>query len=278
MLIALVLILSAALAVVGCLGSGAFLGLSWLWALPLSFVGNVVGLTLLALIFFLVAGLAINTQKPQEKDSKFFRRMVEEYLAAAFKVLRVHIQVTGQQCVPESGRFLLVCNHRHDFDPAILLHILKGKQLAFISKREVQKYFLVGKVMHKLLCQPVNRENDREALKTILKCVELLKEDEVSVAVFPEGYIHPDRKLHHFRHGVFKIAQKAKVPVVVCTMKGTNEMLPQVMHLKPARVQLDFLTTIYPEEYQGMTTVDLSEKVYEMMAQNLGPEYISEEG
>ena len=37
--------------------------------------------------------------------------------------------------------------------------------------------------------QMLNRENDREALKTIVTCIRLLKDDEVSIGVFPEGGI-----------------------------------------------------------------------------------------
>ena len=278
MLIAGILLLSGVFAVCGCLASGAFSGNTWLWALPLGFAGGVVSLTVLALLFLLIAGLVINMEKPQLKDSRFYRRMLEVYLAAARKVLRIRIDVQGLEVVPAEGRFLLVCNHTHDSDPAILLTVLQGRQLAFISKREVSGYFLVGKIMHKLMCQPINRENDREALKTILKCIQILKDDLVSVAVFPEGYIHPDRKLHHFRHGVFKIAQKANVPVVVCTMLGTKDLFYNILHFKPTDIRLHFLDTISPEDHKGVTTVELSERIYRMMAEDLGPENISREG
>ncbi len=278
MLIVGVLLLSGMFAVCGCVASGAFAGIAWLWALPLGFVGSVLSLTVLALLFFLVAGLVVDTAKPQLKDSRFYRGMLELYLPAIQRVLRIRIETTGLDLVPPEGRFLLVCNHTHDSDPAILLLVLQGRQLAFISKREVSGYFLVGKIMHKLMCQPINRENDREALKTILKCIQILKDDLTSVAVFPEGYIHPDRKLHHFRHGVFKIAKKADVPVVVCTMLGTKDLFHNIAHFKPTDIRLHFLGTVYPEDHKDLTAVELSEQIYNMMAEDLGPENISQEG
>lgn len=278
MLIALVLLASIGAAWGFCAGMEAFCGVRWLWMLPVSFLVSLVVFTLLALAFFLVASLVIDTRKPQTKDSKFYRRMVEVYLAAARVVLRIRIHTQGLEHVPASGRFLLVCNHCHDSDPAMLLSVLAGKQLAFIAKREVMDYFVVGKLLHKLLGQAVNRENDREALKTILRCVQLLQEDAASVAVFPEGYIHPDRKLHHFRHGVFKIAKKAKVPVVVCTMTGTKEVFNSILHGKALDINLHFLGTIPVEEHENLTTVQLSEQVYDMMAADLGSENISAEG
>ena len=278
MLIILVLLASLGAACGFCAGKGAFFAWQWLWMLPVSFLVSLVVFTLLALAFFLVASLVIDTRKSQDKDSKFYRRLVEVYLAALRTVLRIRIHVQGLEHVPANGRFLLVCNHCHDSDPAMLLSVLEGKQLAFVAKREVMDYFLVGKLLHKLLGQAVNRENDREALKAIIKCVQLLQEDTASVAVFPEGYIYPDRKLHHFRHGVFKIAKKAKVPVVVCTMTGTKDVFHNILHCKSLDINLHFLGTIPVEEHEKLTTVQLSEQVYDMMAADLGPENISTEG
>ena len=278
MLIALVLLASLGAACGFCTGMEAFCDFRWLWMLPVSFLVSLVVFALLAVVFFLVASLVVDTRKPQTRDSRFYRRLVEVYLEAARTVLRIRIHTQGLEHVPATGRFLLVCNHCHDSDPAMLLSVLAGKQLAFVAKREVMDYFVVGKLLHKLLGQAVNRENDREALKAIIKCVQLLQEDTASVAVFPEGYIYPDRKLHHFRHGVFKIAKKAKVPVVVCTMTGTKDVFYNILHGKSLDIQLHFLGTIPVEEHENLTTVQLSQQVYDMMAADLGPENISTEG
>ena len=131
--------------------------------------------------------------------------------------------------------------------------------------------------MHKIQCQLINRENDREALKTILKCIQILKEDKASIGVFPEGGIlSEDGKLHRFRPGVFKIAQKANVPIVVCTLKNTLNVIPNLLKLKPSRVEMNVLAVIPPEEIKGITTVDIADRCYRMMAEDLGPDLIAE--
>lgn len=272
MLLGIVTVLSALLAVLICVGVGG-----GILAYVLGFVGSFLVLAVLAFVLFYVMCNVIDPKKPQEKDSRFYRNLIHLYLDAVISVARVKIKTRGMEQTPESGRFLLVSNHRDNIDPAFLLTCFRKKQLAFISKREVQGYFLVGKLMHKILCQPINRENDREALKTILKCIQILQEDKASVAVFPEGYIHDDRKLHHFRPGVFKIATKTKVPIVVCTLRGTHEALPLAMKLKSSQVEVRLLKVIYPEKYENLTTVELSERIYELMAADLGPELVSDQ-
>lgn len=275
MLLGGMILLSVLSAVLSCLGSGV--GLHWLWVAPLSLLGTFLGLAILAFLFLWIACLAVDQNKPQEHDSKFHRILIDLYGQLVLTVGQVHIHTKGFEQAPKSGRFFLVCNHLHEVDPVILMQYFRKSQLAFITKREAQNMFLVGPLMHKILCQPVNRENDREALKTILNCIRLIKEDEASVAVFPEGYIKPDRKLHHFRSGVFKIATKTNVPIVVCTITNTHHVIRNFTHLKPTEVDLHLLKVIQPEEYAEKSTVELADEIYQLMADDLGPDRVSQE-
>ena len=265
------------IAVAVCFLTGAFLSLTWLWLMPVCFVGGFLVLAGLAFGFLWLMCKLVDQSKPQEQDSKFYRTLMHLYVDAALTIARVTVNTRGLEQTPKSGRFLLVSNHIDNVDPAFLLTYFRKSQLAFISKREVQNFFLVGELMHKILCQPINRENDREALKTILKCIQIIKEDKASIAVFPEGYIQPDKKLHHFRSGVFKIATKTKVPIVVCTLKGTPTVVSNFVHLKPSTVDLHLLKVIYPEEYENLTTVELADRIYQMMAEDLGPDLVAQE-
>ena len=134
--------------------------------------------------------------------------------------------------------------------------------------------FLIGTVLRQLRCQFINRENDREALKTILQCIKMIKEDEASIGVFPEGRIHGDELMHPFRSGVFKIALKTQVPIVVCTLYGTQNVLKNAMRLKPSDVDFHLVKVLYPEDYAGMTATEVGNMAYELMAQDLGPEKV----
>lgn len=170
--------------------------------------------------------------------------------------------------LPQHGRFLLVCNHLSILDPVMLLGCLRTGQLAFISKRENNKLPVVNKLMHKTLCQLINRENDRDALLTILTCVDILKQDKANIAVFPEGYTSRDGRLQPFRNGVFKIAQRAKVPIVVCTIRGTPAVFRNFLHLRHSHVYLDLLAVIPPEELKGQTK-EVGDRVHAIMAMDL---------
>ena len=277
MLLGVFAALSLIIGIAVCVGAGAFTGLAWLWMLPVTVVGCLLVLVLLAFLFLLFLCKRVDQNVPQEDDDPLYRKVTDLYIQSALPVLKIQVKKNGLEKMPKDGRFLLVCNHCSLFDPIGLLACLPQFQLAFVSKQENKKLFVIGPMMHKILCQPINRENDREALKTILRCIQILKEDKASVAVFPEGGIlSEDGKLHHFRPGVFKIAQKANVPIVVCTMKNTLNVIPNLLKWKPSRVQMDVLTVIPPEEIKGITTVDIAERCYNLMAEDLGPDLIAE--
>lgn len=247
------------------------------WHFPVGILGTVILIGVVGFLFIWILAKLVDQKKPQAHDNPFYRAVMTFYIAVVKTVLRVRVHTKGLEQTPKKGRMLLVCNHLSNADPVILLHYFRKCQLAFISKRENSTMFIVGPLMHKIMCQPINRENDREALKTILTCIRLIKEDEVSIGVFPEGYIKGDGKLHHFRPGVFKIAQKTNVPIVVCTLKNTAEIFDNLPHWKLTDVELHLVKTITPEEYEGMSTVEISNMVYQLMAEDLGPELVAQE-
>ena len=244
-----------------------------LWMVPVLFVLIYAVLFVIAVAFLLILCALTDTTTPQEEDSPFYRFVMNLYIEAMMQTVGMKVETAGLEKTPKEGRFLLVCNHQNEADPGILLHFFRKSQLAFISKKENESMIVVGKVMHKTLCQLINRENDREALKTILKCIQLLKEDKVSIGAFPEGGIKVEDKLSPFRSGMFKIAQKANVPIVVCTLKGTSQVFRNIRNFKRTYVRLHLVDVIPAEELKGKTTVEIADQVHAMMLADLGPEY-----
>ncbi len=277
MVIKLITAASVLSSLITCLLTGSFLGYEWLWVMPLTFAGTWLGLGLLYFFFLWICCAVVDMKKPRQEDSPFYRQLTYLTEEAAMKIIGVDVEATGLEQLPQEGRYLLVCNHVYDLDPIVLHLAFRKSQLAFITKWENYKKFLVGPLMHMTLCQPINRENDREALKTILNCIKLLKEDKANVAVFPEGYTSMDRLLHNFRPGVFKIAQKANVPIVVCTVRNTYKAFGNVKKLKPTHVKIHLLEVIPAQELKGVTTVEIAERVHTLMADDLGPELVRQE-
>lgn len=278
MLIAIFTAISLLAATGLCAIAGAFEGFAWLWVLPVGLVGCFLLLAALWFLLIVLMSKFADMENEQTQDSLCYRWVIRLTVSAVIPLLGIRVHTQGFEQKMPKGRFLVVSNHLHDIDPAFLLRYFNRSQLAFIAKREVRDMFLVGAFLKKTQGQFVNRENDREALKSILKCIQIIKEDRGSVAVFPEGWVSLDRKLHPFRPGVFKIAQKANVPIVVCTLRDTHKVMPKVLKLQRADVHLHLVGIIPAGELAGVTTVDIAHRVHDMMAADLGPELVLQEG
>lgn len=276
MLLNLIWSLSALFGVGLCALSVGFDGLS---TVPVFLLGFALGFVLCLLGCFLAVWIPSRKVDPlqeQDGDDPYIRGIVKLYAPAVFQLLGCRIEASGTEKLPKEGRYLLVCNHLYDLDPGIPLTLFPDAQLAFISKKENLQKPIVGPLMLKIQCQMIDRENDRAALKTILRCISILKEDKANIAVFPEGGIIKDGKLlHRFRPGVFKIAQKAGVPIVVCTLNGTQNIVENVKHFRRTRIDFHLLEVIPAEELRGVTTVDIAERVHAIMAADLGPENVA---
>ena len=251
--------------------------LGGIWAaIPALIAGWISGL-LLVLLFLVVVCAVVDMEKEQTQSSKFYRVIAHLYIDLALALGRVEVRTEGLEKVPADGRFLLVCNHICDLDSALLMKCFPKSQLAFIGKQEIKTYPVVGPVMHKLMCQFINRENDREALKTILHCIQIIKDDQASIVVFPEGYVSMDGRLRHFRSGSLKIAQKAAVPIVVCTVRNTKHVMQDLFALRKTWAQVHLVDVIDAATVKAIPTTEMAEKIYEIMISDLGEKYRCEE-
>ena len=276
MLLNLIFSFSVLFATILCAVTVGFAGLGAKLLWLVFFAGGWVLCLLLCFLAVWIPAGNVDPQKEQDGDDPYIRAIVKLYAPAVFKLLGCKIETSGTEKLPKDGRFLLVCNHLYDLDPGIPLTVFPKAQLAFISKKENLQKPIVGPLMLKIQCQLIDRENDRAALKTILKCISILKEDKANIAVFPEGRIVKDGYLlHDFRPGVFKIAQKAEVPIVVCTVNGTQNIMANIKKFRRTRIDFHLLEVIPAAELKGIPTTQIAERVHSLMAADLGQENVA---
>ena len=239
---------------------------SW-WLVPVLFFAFFIGFILLHFIIFILCFAVTSTKTSQDKGAKFYRFLLRITLPLIISVARVKINVSGMNIeeVPLDREMLFVCNHQHDFDPAVIFKVFLNHDIGFIGKKEIYKTMpLIGKIMHRLYCLPIDRENDREAAKTIIEAIRIIKAKKASIAVFPEGYTSKTCELLPFRNGSFKIAMKAKAPIVVCALWGTRE-IPKRLILRKSEVNFKIIDVIYPEQFENLNTQELGDMIHKQM-------------
>ena len=204
-------------------------------------------------IFLAVCSLFVNPKKEYDHNSRFYRFLLHSAAGGALKLLRIKVHTSGVEKVPTDVMPLFVGNHRSNFDPIIEWQVFKAWQPAFISKAANFKIPFFGRFIRKCCFIAIDRENPRKAMQTINKAAESLKRKEVSIGVYPEGTRSKNCELLPFHNGVFKIAQKANVPIVVLAISGTEKIHKQVIFHR-SDIYLDVIDVIPAEEVKAMRT------------------------
>ena len=230
-----------------------------LWKCALIFVLGVPALTVLFVLAAAVVSLFIKPDWPRKKQNPLCRAVVAGGGDICCFYCGVRVHVSGEEKLPQDGRFLLVANHRSLFDPLSIFHALRKYNIAFVSKPSNMKLPVLGRLAAGDCFLPIDRENAREALKTILCAADYLKRDLCSVCIFPEGTRSKTRQMLPFHHGSFKIAQRAGVPLVIASVSGTDLIKKNVLR-RFTDVYIDILETVPAEEVSASTTAALSDR------------------
>ncbi len=269
MFLKLYAVLAALIETLICLFTDIVDGWNDFWIPVVLFLGLWVGLLALHMIVLLIISFFIDKKKPCEKPVGFFKFLVDYTVEAVLNVARVKTVKSGFEKVPTDRRFLLVSNHRSNLDPFPVIVQLRHYGLAFVSKPENFKIPIAGAFTHKCCYLPIDRENARNAMRTIHKATDFVKNNIASVCIYPEGTRSKSGELLEFKDGVFYVAKKAKCPIVVMTTDGT-EKIAKRFPLRGTTVHLDVLACIEPEEFENKTTHEISEEVRLMMLNHLG--------
>lgn len=236
---------------------------SW-WLVPLLLVGFTLVFLIIHFLLVVLIILTTNLNKPP-KNAFFFRLLLKSGLPILFKILRVKIETEGIEKLPEDGKMLFVCNHQHDFDPAVIISTFPDSHIAFIGKKDIYTEMpFIARAMHRLQCLPIDRENDREAAKTIIKAIKMLKENEASIGLFPEGYTSKTAELLPFRNGSLKIALKSGADIAVCVIDGMKGIHKRLF-IKKSVVHFRLLDVIESEQYKDMNTNELGDIIHTKM-------------
>ncbi len=256
----------AAVGALAALGA-AFGGLA-LWKALLIGLAGFIGANLIYLLWLWVRSLFVDDTKPITRQSRICRRGCVGVSVMATRYCWVRTHVTGKEKLPKEGRFVLVSNHRSMFDPLVMADKLRDCNISFISKISNMHLPVVGRMSYGAGFLPIDRENDRKALVTILTAADYIKKDFCSMAVYPEGSRSKTGELMEFHAGSFKIAQKAGVPLVIASLDGT-ELVSKNCFRRATDVYLDILEVIPADEVKRRTTTELSAYSRGLIEENL---------
>ncbi len=258
------LLLSAALVV------GLYLAvptISLWWILPL-FIAAFIAVIVLFLAILYIISLFLPKKKRIKRPKPFCVFMIRITMDWLMRLFRIRIKLTGLEKLPDCP-CVIISNHRSDFDPMTMLAVLKGRNLAYISKEANFKIPIVGNFIYHAGFLAIDRNNGLRAMSTLDHAADMMREIGVDIGIYPEGTRSKTGELLRFRQGAFVLAKRAEAPIAVLVTRGTEKIGHNVPRLRSTQVELTVLGVIPREQVANMEKEALSTMTRTMIEEAL---------
>ncbi len=241
--------------------------IAWWWLLPIAigvFLLLNVGYIILAFVLSLMLGKGEN-----KREHGFIRRMVVRSVKWLLTIMRIRVTVEGKEKLPREP-VVLVSNHRSDFDPMAGMVAFSGRRLSYISKESNFHIPIAGPFVRRCWFLAIDRENPRNAVKTIEKAARLIREEGLDIGIYPEGTRTRKGGPRRFKEGAFMMAKWANAPIVLMTTEGTERIAGRTP-LHASHVRLRIVEVISCEEVAATPVGELTARAEKTMREALNP-------
>lgn len=253
------------------------------WKIAVGIVGFGIAYVLLGIIlFFVVATFMTMGLKRDAIATKYGakeRKLYNNFLHVAMSLFGIKIVTNGMSKVPQDTNFILVQNHRSNLDPMITDVAFKKYPMIFASKASLFHIPWFGKYLSKIGYVKLRRVPCIEDMQELSRAATFITENQCSMGIYPEGTrnkYYPYPPILEFKEGTFSLIKKCERPIVVTVIHG-SQLVNDKLLLKSHRVQIDVITVIRPEEYKDLSLEELSDKVRNIMIENINNPYKTEE-
>lgn len=232
-------------------------------------------LALLFAVLFLIFGIPIlgvewiiGKFNPHAADLSQLR-MVQWAFRVILFICGTKLTVIGEENVPKDEPVLYIGNHKSYFD-IIITYARCPRLTGYVAKNNMEKVPLLSAWMKRLHCLFINREDVKEALKTILSGIDNIKNG-ISMCIFPEGTRNKtDELMLPFKEGSFKMAEKTGCAIIPMAINNSAEILENHFpKVKKTHVVLEYGKPIYPNELDKETKRRLGAHCQEIIAEML---------
>ena len=228
----------------------------------LLFVGAFLGLLLLHVLVLALASLFVDKKNPNPKFFPFYRKLIILSVGPMLQAGRVRVELVGAEKLPAGG-FLLVGNHRSDFDPITAMWALRKRGLTFVTKKENVDIPVGGRIIVGSGCLSLDRSDDKQGLMVIRQAVRRIRAGD-AIGIYPEGTRSKTGELLPFRVGCFKAAQWAKCPLVVLKVEN-SELVEKNFLRRKTTVRLTVKAVLPYDEIADMDTAEIGNRVREIL-------------
>jgi 1-acyl-sn-glycerol-3-phosphate acyltransferase len=180
---------------------------------------------------------------------------------------RIKIHVTGLENLPSESGYVMFPNHQGLFDALAIIQTHE-KPLVTVMKKEVKDIFLLKQIIIMLQAEVIDRDDIRQSMKVIMNMTRRVKAGE-NFVIFAEGTrSRQGNSLLEFKGGSFKSAMNAKSPIVPIALIDSYKAF-DTGSIRKQTVQIHYLKPLYYDDYKGMKSTELANKVSDIIREKI---------
>lgn len=245
------------------------LGPSISWLIIVWVLIGLIGGILAIIIFFILTSFVVKRTKPFGKFKHFIARQISDFVLFCLRIKIV--EVLGKENIPKTN-FVMYANHKSNTDPFILVSSIR-RSVGYAAKSGVYKLPFVRSWLTGIGSININRDNDREAIKEILRGINLIERG-ASLGIFPEGGIksRTNPLMVDVKPGAYKLATKPGVPILPVAIIGSINVKNNAPW-KKTKIKVVIGNPLLKNDYEDYSTVEIGEimfnKINKMIEENL---------
>ena len=150
--------------------------------------------------------------------------LVPEFLMRFLAWLLIHtvyrVRTIDTARIPSEGPAVLVCNHVSYVD-AIVINAASPRPIRFVMDHRIFKTPFLRWIFRAVNAIPIApaKEDPWTMEKAFVDIAHALHDGEL-VCIFPEGRLTSTGEMNEFRHGITKVMERSKVPVIPMALRG----------------------------------------------------------
>ena len=161
--------------------------------------------------------------KENKKLYKFLKTIYSKLLKTLYKPT-----ARGTENIPEEGPIIFVGNHRHAFDPIVVM-TYTNRIVHYMAKESIFKG-IHGKIFESIGLIKVHRNKSNTI--AVMEAQEILQQGG-TVGIFPEGTRNrTNQEILKFRHGAVAIAKETNSKIIPFAIKGKYRLFKKGLSIE----------------------------------------------
>lgn len=140
------------------------------------------------------------------------------------------LRIVGQENLPNTGSFVLVCNHTSHLDTLAMLCAIPLKKIHRAFPAAAADYFFASiprSAVSAIFINALPFDRKMKGAESLTVCSKLLANPGNMLIIFPEGTRTTTGEMGRFRSGIGRLVAGTELPVVPCHLDGGLKAWPK---------------------------------------------------